>query len=211
MYSAYVAVHLVDHPIAQDALLRLRTKTVVPSEFRALAARLSTVLAVRATHDLPTEAGATETPLEPASGQRLRRTIVAVPVLRAGLVMLEAVLALLPEARVGHIGLERDEATAAAARYYAKLPPLSAQTTVLVLDPMLATGGSALAALAVLDAAGARDRRLLCVVAAPEGLARVQEAHPDIPIYTAAVDRELNAQKFILPGLGDFGDRLYGT
>jgi uracil phosphoribosyltransferase len=125
--------------------------------------------------------------------------------------MVDAVLELLPHARVGHIGLQRDEQTAVAFRYYAKLPANLAHGTALVVDPMLATGGSAIAAIALVQKTGAKDIRLLCIVASPEGVAAVETAHPTVTIYTAAIDRELNAQKFILPGLGDFGDRLYGT
>jgi uracil phosphoribosyltransferase len=152
-----------------------------------------------------------ETPLEPADGATLDQDVVVVSVLRAGLGMLDAALELLPDARVGHIGLERDEQTAAASRYYSKLPPLTEKTAVLLVDPMLATGGSAVLAAGLVRAAGATDIRLLCLVAAPEGLAAFSGAWPDIPIYTPAVDRGLDARKFILPGLGDFGDRLYGT
>jgi len=132
-------------------------------------------------------------------------------VLRAGLGMVEAVLELLPDARVGHIGLQRDEQTAIASQYYSKLPADLANSTALVVDPMLATGGSAVAAIASLHNAGARDIRLICIVAAPEGIAAVEAAAPHVHIFTPVIDRGLNAQKFILPGLGDFGDRLYGT
>lgn len=204
-------VHLVTHPIAQHALLLLRSTATYPSRFRRLAGRLSLLIAIEATRDLPTERRTVDTPLEPTTGNALQSDIVIVPVLRAGLVMAEAVLEVLPDARMGHVGLQRDEHTAIASRYYLKLPPITAHTTVLVVDPMLATGGSACSALDVVHGAGARNIRLLSIVAAPEGVAMVQAAYPDVPIYTAAVDRQLNDQKYILPGLGDFGDRLYGT
>ncbi|MGH9145086.1 MAG: uracil phosphoribosyltransferase, partial [Vicinamibacterales bacterium] len=152
-----------------------------------------------------------ESPLGPAEGQQVKLDVVVVPVLRAGLGMLDAVLQLLPGARVGHIGLQRDELTAVASRYYSKLPGDLSKSYVLVIDPMLATGGSAVAALQLLREAGARTIRLVCIVAAPEGLALVHEHDPDVVVYTPVVDRCLNAHKFILPGLGDFGDRLYGT
>lgn len=152
-----------------------------------------------------------DTPLEPATGLVLENEVAVVPVLRAGLSMVEAVLTLVPDARVGHIGLQRDEETAVASRYYLKLPSITPSMTVLVVDPMLATGGSAQAAIDLVKAAGALDVRLLSIVAAPEGVAHVQAMHPDVSIFTTAVDRQLNAQKYILPGLGDFGDRLYGT
>jgi uracil phosphoribosyltransferase len=166
---------------------------------------------MEATRDLPTTAISVDTPLEQITGRALRSDVVVVPVLRAGLGMVEAVLHLLPHARVGHIGLQRDEHTAIASRYYSKLPADLSRSLALIVDPMLATGGSAVAALEVLHAAGARDIRLVCIVAAPEGIAAVEAAHPGVHVYTPAIDRELNAQKFILPGLGDFGDRLYGT
>jgi uracil phosphoribosyltransferase len=206
-----VPVHLVQHPIAQDALLSLRNATTRPSHFRRLAHRLSLILASEATRQLPMSPARVETPLEPVDGEVLEADIVVVPVLRAGLGMVDAVLELLPHARVGHIGLQRDEHTAVASQYYAKLPRDLSNSTALVVDPMLATGGSAVAAIAALQQAGARDIRLICIVAAPEGIAAVEAAHPTVHIYTPVVDRGLNAQKFILPGLGDFGDRLYGT
>jgi uracil phosphoribosyltransferase len=202
---------LVDHPVAQHTLLRLRSTDATPTRFRRHAYRLSLIIALEATRDLTTEPATVNGPLEATAGVRLRADVVIVPVLRAGLAMIEPLLELLPDARVGHIGLQRDETTAVASRYYMKLPAITGPTIVLLADPMLATGGSAVAALDLLHRAGARDVRLLAVVAAPEGLRAVGQAHPSVPIYTAAVDRELNAQKYILPGLGDFGDRLYGT
>ena len=211
MYSFNVPIHLVQHPIAQDALTGLRERTTRASHFRRLAHRLSLVLAAEATRTLPVAQVDVQTPLEPARGESLVADVTVVPVLRAGLGMVEAVLELLPHARIGHIGLQRDEHTAIASRYYAKLPDDLSNSVALVVDPMLATGGSAIAAIALLQKAGARDIRLLCIVAAPEGIAAVEAAYPTISIYTAGIDRVLNAQKFILPGLGDFGDRLYGT
>ena len=206
-----MGVHFVGHPIAQDALTALRRRDTRPSAFRRLAHRLSLIVILEATRDLPLTRTTVDTPLEPADGASLDADVVVVSVLRAGLGMLDAVLELLPHARVGHIGLERDEHTAAASRYYSKLPALTATTTVLLVDPMLATGGSAVLAASLVTAAGATDVRLLCLVAAPEGLAAFSAAWPDIPVFTPAVDRGLDARKFILPGLGDFGDRLYGT
>jgi uracil phosphoribosyltransferase len=160
---------------------------------------------------MPMALARVETPLEPAQGEVLDANVVVVPVLRAGLGMVEAVLELIPDARIGHIGLERDEQTALARSYFSKLPRDLSGATALVVDPMLATGGSAVAAVNALREAGARDVRLLCIVTAPEGIAAVERAHPSIQIFTPVIDRELNARKFILPGLGDFGDRLYGT
>ncbi|HXH24749.1 MAG TPA: uracil phosphoribosyltransferase, partial [Vicinamibacterales bacterium] len=152
-----------------------------------------------------------DTSLGPAEGRVVRTDVVVVPVLRAGLGMLDAVLELLPEARVGHIGLQRDEATAVASKYYSKLPRDLAGSYVLMIDPMLATGGSAVAAIDLIKAAGARTIRMICIVSAPEGVALLDRHHPDVLVYTPVIDRHLNAQKFIVPGLGDFGDRLYGT
>ena len=210
-YSPLVPVHLVQHAVALDALVSLRDKTTTASHFRRLAHRISLVLAMEATRELSTTAVRVETPLESADGEALRSDIVVVPVLRAGLGMVEAVLELLPHARVGHIGLQRDERTAIASQYYSKLPHDLSNSMALIVDPMLATGGSAVSAIAMLQQAGAHDIRLVCIVAAPEGIAAVEAAHPGVHIFTPAIDRELNAQKFILPGLGDFGDRLYGT
>ena len=169
------------------------------------------LLAGEALRDLPTTEHTVTTPLGPASGRRVHRDVVLVPVLRAGLGMLPGMLELVPGARVGHIGLQRDEVTAHATQYYSKLPPRLNDSYVLMIEPMLATGGSAVAALQLLRAAGARHIRLVCIVAAPEGIAAVEKAHPDIPIFTPVIDERLNDHKFIVPGLGDFGDRLYGT
>jgi uracil phosphoribosyltransferase len=211
VYSLTVPVHLVEHPIAQDALLSLRDVATRASHFRRLTHRVSLFVVMEATRKLPMALARVETPLEQAQGEALDADVVVVPVLRAGLGMVDAALELLPHARVGHIGLQRDEATAVASRYYAKLPARLEGGTALIVDPMLATGGSAIAAIALVQKAGIKDIRLLAIVAAPEGIAAVESAYPTVPIYTAAIDRELNAQKFILPGLGDFGDRLYGT
>ena len=167
--------------------------------------------AEEALRDVPAVEETVATPLGPARGRMVRTDVVGVPVLRAGLGMLDAVLELLPSARVGHIGLQRDETTAIASRYYSKLPPNLRESYVLMIDPMLATGGSAVAAIDLIKATGARTIRMICIVAAPDGVALVERHHPDVAIYTPVVDRELNPHKFIVPGLGDFGDRLYGT
>jgi uracil phosphoribosyltransferase len=206
-----VPVHIVDHPLVHDALAELRDKRTTPDRFRRAATRISVLLAAEAMRDVPSGAVTVDTPLGPADGRRTADQIVVVPVLRAGLGMLDAVLELVPRARVGHIGLQRDEMTAVASQYYAKLPPALDKSFVLMIDPMLATGGSAVAALDLLRAAGARDTRIVCIVAAPEGLSVVERHHPGVVVYTPVVDRGLNEHKFIVPGLGDFGDRLYGT
>ncbi len=176
-----------------------------------MAIRISLLLAAEATRDVPSEVVRVHTPLGPADGRRVGAGVVVVPVLRAGLGMLDAVLELLPNARVGHIGLQRDELTAVASQYYSKLPPDLRGAYVLMIDPMLATGGSAVAALDLLRLAGASEIRMICIVAAPEGVALVEKHHPTVHIYTPVIDHGLNAQKFIVPVLGDFGDRLYGT
>jgi uracil phosphoribosyltransferase len=196
VYSEAVSVHLVDHPLVQDTLLSLRDVTTSASE---------------ALRDLPTSASSVTTPLGPAGGRRVATDVVVVPVLRAGLGMLDAVLDLWPSARVGHIGLQRDEMTAIASQYYSKLPADIRSSYVLVIDPMLATGGSAVAALGLLKEAGARRITIVCIVAAPEGVALVEGQFPDVRIYTPVIDRGLDGKKYIVPGLGDFGDRLYGT
>jgi len=211
VYIRTVPVHVINHPVAQDALASLRDKATRTSHFRQLAHRISLILATEASRALPTATVSIDTPLERTTGQQLQADVVVVPVLRAGLGMMEAVLEILPHARVGHIGLQRDEQTAVASQYYKKLPPDLSHSTAIIVDPMLATGGSAVAAITMLQRAGAEDIRLICIVAAPEGIAEVERAHPGVHIFTPVIDRELNSQKFILPGLGDFGDRLYGT
>lgn len=202
---------VVDHPLVQDALAELRDTRTAPPAFRRAANRISVLLAAEALRDVPVSPAVVTTPLGPADGHVVKTDVVVVPVLRAGLGMLDAVLELLPTARVGHIGLQRDEATAIASRYYSKLPPSVADSFVLMIDPMLATGGSAAAAIDLIKAAGARTIRMICIVSAPEGVTLLEARHPDVVIYTPVIDRELNAHKFIVPGLGDFGDRLYGT
>ena len=204
-------VHVVRHPLIEDALIGLRDAATPCDEFRRLARRVSLLLSVEATRDLALEDTEVRTPLETARALRLAARVVAVPVLRAGLGMLDAFLELVPQAQVGYFGLERNEETAVARRYYEKVPADLAGAIVFLLDPMLATGGSAAMALEGLASLGARHARLLSIVAAPEGVAHLEAAMPGAEIYTAAVDRALNARKYILPGLGDFGDRLFGT
>ena len=195
----------------QDILLSLRDERTAPDEFRRMAVRISVLLATEALRALPTRPAEVKTPLAIAKGRRIASDVVVVPVLRAGLGMLDAVLELVPGARVGHIGLQRDELTAIASRYYSKLPPGLAESYVLMIDPMLATGGSAVEAVDLLKQAGAKNIQILCIVAAPEGIRLVEQHHPDVAIYTPIIDERLNDKKYIVPGLGDFGDRLYGT
>lgn len=204
-------LRLVTHPLVHDCLAELRDARTSPERFRALANRIGVLLGAEALRDVPMADGTVDTPLGPSPCRRLAADVVMAPVLRAGLGMLPGMLELVPSARVGHLGLQRDERTAVASQYYAKLPPNIESSYVLLIDPMLATGGSAVAALDVLTRAGAKHIRLVCIVAAPEGVAVVEKAYPAVPIFTPIVDRELNAHKFIVPGLGDFGDRLFGT
>jgi uracil phosphoribosyltransferase len=204
-----VSVTVVDHALAGHLLAQLRNEGTPPPVFRTLAKRLALTLASEAIRDLPTTEIAVRTPLEETTG-RVLGDLVAVPILRAGLGMLEAVTELFPEVAVGYIGLERDEASLEPQSYYRKLPPVLGRH-VLVLDPMLATGGSGSAATAAVKEGDPTSIRFVCVVAAPEGIRRMETDHPDVPLYTAAIDRQLNGQGYIVPGLGDFGDRLFGT
>jgi uracil phosphoribosyltransferase len=204
-----VSVTIVDHPLSAHLLTSLRDERTPPPVFRTLAKRLALALTIEAIRDLPVRRAPVRTPLEETDGAELPE-LVAVPILRAGLGMLEAVTELVPEVAVGYIGLERDEASLQPQSYYRKLPDVSGRH-VLVLDPMLATGGSGSAATAAVREGRPSSIRFVCVVAAPEGIARMGTDHPDVPIFTAAIDRELNDYGYILPGLGDFGDRLFGT
>jgi uracil phosphoribosyltransferase len=204
-----VSVTVVDHPLAGHLLAQLRAEDTAPPVFRTLAKRLALALALEAIRDLPTSEVDVRTPLETTSG-RVLGDLVAVPILRAGLGMLEAVTELFPEVAVGYIGLERDEASLRPQSYYRKLPPVEGRH-VLVLDPMLATGGSGSAATTAVKEGDPASIRFVCVVSAPEGIGRMEADHPDVPIFTAAIDRQLNEHGYIVPGLGDFGDRLFGT
>jgi uracil phosphoribosyltransferase len=195
----------------ESTLAALRDRRTPCDAFRQLAHRVSLLLVAEATRDLPLAESTVETPLEATAVKRLQARVVAVPVLRAGLGMLDALLELVPQAQVGYFGLERDERTAVARRSYEKVPRDLGGARVFLLDPMLATGGSAAMAIEGLAELGARQVRLLSIVAAPEGLRHLETVVPDATVYTAAIDRELDARKFILPGLGDFGDRLFGT
>ena len=201
---------VVDHPLAGHLLAELRDVRTEPERFRSVARRLATVLVLEATRDLESSTSTVETPLQEAPAQLLARPVVAVPILRAGLGLLEAVTALLPDVRVGYAGLERDEQTLQPTSYYLKVPELR-DASVLLLDPMLATGGSAAFAASLLKERGADDVTLVCVVAAPEGVKRLAAEHPDVRVVTAALDDGLNEIGYIVPGLGDFGDRLFGT
>ncbi len=204
-------LHVLKHPLADHIVTHLRDKTTKPATFRTLAYQITQLLAIEATRDLQTEERDIETPVEAVRGRVLsHEPIVVAAILRAGVVMVQPILDMFPDVSVGYVGLERDHKTAIARSYYLKLPPLAGRR-VFALDPMLATGGSASMALTVLKQNGAVKPTLVCIVAAPEGVAVVQRDHPEADIYTAALDRGLNDRKYIIPGLGDFGDRLYGT
>jgi uracil phosphoribosyltransferase len=203
-------LHVLSHPLGAHVLTHLRDKTTKPALFRTLSYQISLLLALEATRDLATEEKTIETPVEPMTARVLARPLIVVPILRAGLGMLQPFHDIFPDVSVGYVGLERDHATAIARSYYCKLPPLDGKR-VIIVDPMLATGGSAVQAVDVVKAAGGKEIVFVCIVAAPEGLALMQKSHPAVPIHAGALDRELNTRKYILPGLGDFGDRLYGT
>jgi uracil phosphoribosyltransferase len=204
-------LHIIAHPLASHIMTHLRDVTTKPATFRKLCYQLSLLLAIESTADLPTEDKPIQTPLEPMTGRVLtHQPLVVVPILRAGLGMVQPFLDTFPDVSVGYLGLERDHETAVARNYYCKLPPLAGRLVFLV-DPMLATGGSASQAITVAKQHGAVSPQLVCIVAAPEGVAEVEKHHPGTVIHVAALDRALNAKKYILPGLGDFGDRLYGT
>jgi uracil phosphoribosyltransferase len=205
-----VPLSVSKHPLVADSLRGLRDSTTQPDEFRALARNVITMLLYEATSDLPVRHGKVLTPLAEADAIEIETEVVAIPVLRAGLGLLAPVLELLPRVSVGYIGLERDEKTAVARIYYNKLPRLRGKIPLL-LDPMLATGGSASQALDLIKEAGGQDTRMICIVAAPEGVKVLEERHPEVDIYTAALDERLNDKAYIVPGLGDFGDRLFGT
>jgi uracil phosphoribosyltransferase len=203
---------VVDHPLVRHKLAVLRDRDTSKKTFRALVDEISMLMGYEATKDLPLRSVELETPLEPMTGEKVSgKKLTLVPVLRAGLGMVEGMLRLMPSVRVGHIGLYRDHETLQPVDYYFKIPGDVEARDFFVLDPMLATGGSASAAVASLKRNGAQRVRLLCLVAAPEGVQRMLHDHPDVQIYTAALDRQLNEAGYILPGLGDAGDRLFGT
>jgi uracil phosphoribosyltransferase len=205
-----VPLRVSSHPLVADSLRGLRDRETQPEEFRVLARKIITLLVYEATADLPVVHGSVQTPLKEADAITVEQEVVAIPVLRAGLGLLGPVLELLPRVSVGYIGLERDEQTAVARIYYEKLPRLVGKVPLL-LDPMLATGGSASRAVDLIKEAGGRNTRMICVVAAPEGVKALEDRHPEVKIFTAALDEGLNDRAYIVPGLGDFGDRLFGT
>jgi uracil phosphoribosyltransferase len=204
-------VTVITHPLVQHNLTRLRDRRTQSQEFRRLLGEIASLMLYEATRSFATRPASVQTPLAISPGFRLERDVVLVPVLRAGLGMLDAILQLIPNARVGFIGLKREETTLRAQFYHQSLPKNLGRFEVILIDPMLATGGSAVAALDLLASQGAKHVRLVNLVAAPEGIRRVQKSYPRLPIFTAAIDRRLNEKGYILPGLGDAGDRLFGT
>jgi uracil phosphoribosyltransferase len=205
-----MAITILEHPLAADLLTVLRNKETTPPQFRQIAERLGYLLVADALSDMAVDQVDIETPLEPTLGTQMRRPVVAIAVLRAGLGLLNSVLALVPDATIGFAGVQRNEETAEPMEYYTKFPELNA-ARVLILEPMLATGGSLSWAIDKVKENGTRDIVAVCVVAAPEGVKSIEETHPDVRIVAAALDRELNPNFYIAPGLGDMGDRLFGT
>jgi len=202
---------VIEHPVLADRLAVMRNRDTTYAEFRQALYEAAAIMAVEVARDLPLKQVEIDTPLERTKGLRLRDEVAVVPVLRAGLGMVEGFLRLLPDARVGHVGIHRDEQEHVPIGYYERLPRGLPEARVYLLDPMLATGGSAVSALDKLNEAGARQLELVCLVAAPEGLKAVEDEHPGVRIWTAAVDRELDENAYIRPGLGDAGDRVFGT
>ena len=209
---SFPTLSIVDHPLVRHKITLLRDRATPTKQFKELVDEIAMLMAYEATRDLALEPVPVDTPLETTSGWSVRgKKLTLVPILRAGLGMVEGILRLMPSARVGHIGLYRDHETLEPVDYYFKVPGDVSERDFLLLDPMLATGGSAAAAVSSLKRAGATRIRFLCLVAAPEGVERLAREHPEVPILTAALDRELNQHGYILPGLGDAGDRLFGT
>jgi len=204
-------VTVINHPLVQHNLTRMRDRHTRPQEFRRILGEIATLMVHEATRAFTVRSVTIQTPLAAARGCQLQRDVVLVPVLRAGLGMLESILQLIPNARVGFIGLKREETTLRAQFYHQSLPKYLSKFEVILIDPMLATGGSAVAALDLLREQGAKHMRLVNLVAAPEGIRTVRRDYPTLPIFTAAVDRKLNKRGYIVPGLGDAGDRLFGT
>jgi uracil phosphoribosyltransferase len=208
----YPNLTVLGHPLIRHKVTLLRDKRTPTKDFRELVAEIAMLMAYEVTKELPTEPVPIETPLERMTGEKVAgKKLALVPILRAGLGMVDGILRLVPSARVGHVGLYRDHDTLQPVPYYFKAPAARDQRDFFVLDPMLATGGSAADACSTLKDAGVRSIRFLCIVAAPRGVEKMLESHPDVPVYAAALDRELNEHGYILPGLGDAGDRIFGT
>ena len=207
-----MAVHVLDHPLLQHKLSIIRDKNTSVKEFREIVSEIATLMCYEATRDLPTKEVEIETPVAPAHVRKIAgKKLAVVPILRAGLGMVEGILDLIPSAKVGHIGLYRDPETLNPVEYYCKMPKDIADRDVLIVDPMLATGGSATAAISFIKNYGCKHIKLMCILGAPEGVKRITEDHPDVELFVAAVDEKLNDHGYIVPGLGDAGDRIFGT
>ena len=204
-------INVVNHPLLQAKMTILRDKDTKSVTFRHIISEVAALLTFETTRDLPVEEVKVTTPLCETTGCRIKGSVTVVPILRAGLGFMEGVLSVIPEANVGHIGMSRNEETLLPMEYYCKLPADCAEREVFVVDPMLATGGSSIAAIQLLKDKGCKSIRLLCIIAAPEGVKAMQEAHPDVDIYIGAMDQKLNDHGYIVPGLGDAGDRIFGT
>lgn len=204
-------VYVMDHPLIQHKITMLRSEETTVKDFRELANEIALLMGYEATKDLELTDTKVKTPMEETVGKMISKQVAVVPILRAGLGMVDAIVSLIPAAKVGHVGLYRDPQTHEPVEYYCKLPTDIEQRQVLVVDPMLATGGSAVAAIDFIKRRGAKKIKMMNIIAAPEGVKAVQEAHPDVDIYIGALDRELNENCYIMPGLGDAGDRLFGT
>jgi len=204
-------LHVIEHPLIQSKLARMRDRRTGNEAFRQLLDELTALMVYEITRDYPVRERRIETPLEWTVGLGLEVSVILVPILRAGTGMLSGVLRLIPMAKVGHVGLYRDPKSLEPVEYYCKLPPDLPDAQIILVDPMLATGGSAVAATNIVKQAGGKRIQFLCLVAAPEGIEEYSAVHPEVPIYTAALDRELNEKGYILPGLGDAGDRIFGT
>lgn len=211
MQSRHQNLVVLSHPLIRIKMTELRDHRTRHGRFRALLSEIAGLMVYECTRDLETNPVTVQTPLESCDGCRLSAPVTVIPILRAGLGMTDGILNLMPEARVGHVGLFRDDETLNVTKYFAKIPPSAPEGRVFIVDPMLATGASAVAAVNTLLEAGCRDIKMICLVAAPEGVRAMTKAHPDTMIYTAALDRGLNEQGYILPGLGDAGDRIFGT
>jgi uracil phosphoribosyltransferase len=210
--EGFDALTVLDHPLIQHKLSHLRARSTTKKQFRELVEEIATLMAYEVTRELPLEDVEVQTPLEKTTARRIRgKKLVVVPILRAGLGMVDGIVKLVPGARVGHVGLYRNEETLEPVTYYLKIPKGASNREFVVVDPMLATGGSAAEAVRLLKEKGAHAIRFMCLVAAPEGVHTLSEAHPDVPIFAAALDRQLDERGYILPGLGDAGDRLFGT
>lgn len=205
-------LHVFDHPLIQHKLSILRDSRTGVKEFRELISEIAMLMCYEATRDLPVEEVEIQTPVATATVKRLAgKKLAVVPILRAGLGMVDGMLSMIPSAKVGHIGLYRDPETLEPVKYYCKMPPDIAERDVIIVDPMLATGGSSSAAVQFMKEYGCKHIKLMCIISAPEGVKAMQEAHPDVDIYTAALDDHLNEHGYIVPGLGDAGDRIFGT